>query len=209
MTSQILERKVIKPDSDLSKIALDVLHELAIGPFVEETVEKYKQKQLNRYFLRTMFRNVINHEISTFLIIGSWVATVVTGLTMTILDFCHYLNLISTQNLILFGTTPFSISFFLCTVSLGLIAAVENIPIPKWDVHELDVWKSHNQIPEFVQQTIDDLSERLPPDHFYFTVESFEFEKIPIDPFLVLHSRKFNKYYIEVWNESYQKQRIV
>lgn len=200
MTTAVLTREPRKSGSGEFVAPIHkVLHNLAIDPFTLDSVDRYKLKVLNKYH----WMNVIAPKVesaSNGLLIASIVVALIfqppVALVAAMLISAQHLQ----QMTIVCGV--FSTMSFGVAACLGLFHQ-RFLKVPNWYAVPLESFKQ--PIPEFVQQTIDDIKDQY-SGWCLFQIEYFGFERRSLDPFLVIVTAA-GRHHVEVWNESYQKQR--
>ena len=214
---ELLERTNCSKIDDSNPL-MKCLHELAIDPFHKESVEQYKKKKLDEYWLRLKIFNFIrdNDDYARVFTLISIVVFSITSLVMSAALIALYNKAISLDLFFPYFAFPFLGTVFCSLFFVSLVFALDNfhMSIPIWNWNRIDNIDSEgnirgeiaDSIPDFVKQTIKDINENVYGCQFH--VLNLEFNKIIVDPFLVVAYRS-NDYYVEVWNESYQKQRMV
>lgn len=189
-----------------------ILYDLVVDPFEPSSVVKYQDDALKPYEWRKKFRasvrNILNALIVTFLVGGFmleisslFLAAILRSATgtvpVTLVDLMILVPFVSTVGIM---------------ISIVIERTCSKIGFAEWNI--VDLADCKDPIPEFVLQTVQEIKERNQGEHdmpkYYcrFMVHTLSLNCEPIDPFLVVETNE-ERLYIEVWNESYQKNREV
>ena len=205
--SQTLERRKYIENEN---VLLDILHELAIDPFTKESVNKYKQEKLKPYWIRIKLQQLTKRfqtvlEYTTILGGACLLASTLILVSATLLCSFQFMN----ANDVVAASKTFVTCLLSMTGYMGILYALSHISYPEWLYQR---YYNDTDVPCFVNQTAEDIYEKMVergenPHLCHYKIDAFYMTKI-LDPFLVV-TYDNKDYYIEVWNESYQKEREI
>lgn len=201
MTTATLQR-----DVNVSTTMRQTLHELAIDPFTYASVRSYKEEQLAKNKWRDVWHKRCEN-ITDGLFCTSAVGMAMMLVVIIAMSFCWLLGVVAASHIGLGAMAGAVVISLMVLTSLSASGIGSRLKVsPQWDKIRLADYK--HPIPEFVLQTVADVREKHPSCSFY--VDALTFRTRPCDPFLVVWcGDEGRELYIEVWNESYQKQREV
>ena len=190
---------------------LGLLYELGIEPF--QGVDEYKEEQLKRHSWRMPMKGRLDN-LAGFVVIGSICANVLAGTIGLLLYFGWGAGHISMETMAYYALIPMLITYGMFWCGMAVRYLEGKIGTASWDRHSLESYKKNHKIPEFVTQTIHDISCSEFGHRCLFSIDELAIHQKPFDPFLIVSvyspdwGRK-EEYYVEVWNESYQKKRKI
>ena len=205
MTTCTLKRTSPKTVSQTEhpKTLLELLSKLAIDPFEPSSVAQYKNSQVRQIIAQNPKINIIVF----YACIYSFGLSLIAGPFLMILFGVTGSWISKETQFTILSYASLSIIFF--DILAFLLISLFGFRSAHWV--RKSVFEYQEPIPEFVAQTISDIQQWSDSCKFYFDVmeieEVNEF-KTEYDPFLVVEYQG-KEYYIEVWNESYQKQRMI
>lgn len=205
MTMATLKRVKQESQTGMRK----VLHDLAIDPFDMQTVKEYKEKALKPYKWRSiLFSWYI--PIDNCLKIGTLTSAAILLVAALIIPIVAAHSTLITANDSLNYLWWMAFTPICLFISVGVFdKAMQKLKTASWKFEWLMKYKQ--PIPEFVQQTVDDIKASGQQCDIFIDYMAIENVILP-DPFLVLRcveNCQIVDYYVEVWNEKYQKKRVV
>ena len=180
---------------------------LDIRPFCQKDVDRYKAKMVRRHMLMKSRASLFvwkAREVFFLVFACAFVISIVVH------PLAYFLGWHASWALLSIGG---SFSGLVMSLIFGVMVQhiladkLGNITLllPKWEVESLQDYKS--AVPEFVLQSAIDLKKACPEVRFF--VESLQWQKVTLDPFLVVEYADL-RYHIEVWNEpGFQQKRLM
>jgi hypothetical protein len=179
----------LKPCTD-AEAALDLCQ---ITPFIDKSVEKYKNERVKQ----TIWGKLDSGLILLMMISGGLITAI--SLMVAIFTGAHLLIYDTRDALNVFVWAIIALAAGAASFAFGSICEKESRKAKTW--HRVSLEEYRGVIPEFALITALRLKDVLPTALFF--VDELRIKQLPSDPFLVLINSGGDKkeYYIEVWDE--------